>query len=125
MRSGSIKINKLALLCACILLYTSSSLKAQDDDYVKDNFIRYQDWIYKSNIKTVQLRETSYELAPAILEFGSDQKLELSFDDLDGGYKSYMYTLIHCDASWNPTDFIQSEYLGSFFENNISNYTYS
>lgn len=122
LRSTKIK-HSLTLLF--ILLMSISSVNAQDDDYVKDNFIRYQDWIYKPSIKTVQLRETSYELAPAIIEFGTDQKLELSFDDLDGGFKNYNYTLIHCDANWTPTDFVQTEYLSGFFEDNISNYTYS
>ncbi|MCD6065489.1 MAG: hypothetical protein K0S33_315 [Bacteroidetes bacterium] len=107
------------------LLLAVCSVFAQDDEYVKEKFIRYQDWIYKPSIKTPQLRETSYELAPALIEFGSDEQLELSFDDLDGGYKNYNYTLIHCDASWNATDFVQSEYLTGFFEDNITNYAYS
>ena len=98
---------------------------AQGDDYVKDNFIRYKDWIYNSTIKTVQLRETSYELAAPLIELGSSQQLELSFDDLDGGYTNYSYTLIHCDALWNPSDLMPNEYLTVFFEDNISNYTYS
>lgn len=122
-----LKSKYIQFLCSIFagLLLSTNILTAQEDDYVKDNFIRYQDWIYKPSIKTVQLRETSYELAPALLEFGSDQQLELSFDDLEGEYTQYLYTLIHCDAGWNPTDLMPSEYLGGFFEDNISNYTYS
>src|ERR1044072_3309380 len=102
----NIKISFLVPLLLTVLFGFS-----QDDDYVKDNFIRYQDWIYKPSIKTAQLRETSYELAPPLIEFGTDDQLELSFDDLDGGYKNYNYTLVHCDATWNPTDFVHAEHL--------------
>ncbi len=107
-----------------LFLVAFNSVVGQDD-YVKDNFIRYKDWIYRSNIRTVELRETSFELAAPLIELGSSQQLVLSFDDLDGGYENYSYTLIHCDASWNPSDLVMNEYLGGFFEDNISNYTYS
>ena len=49
----------------------------------------------------------------------------MSFDDLNGEFENYNYTFIHCDAYWNPSDLMQNEYLSVFFEDNISNYTYS
>ncbi len=97
----------------------------QKDDYANDNYIRYQDWIYKPNIKTVKLHEVSWELSAPVLEWGTDQRLELSFDDLNSGYASYTYTLIHCDAAWKPTDIMPAEYLSGFFEDNIANYNFS
>jgi hypothetical protein len=98
---------------------------AQDEDYVNDQAIRYSDWIYKSNIKTVLLYESSWELSPPVIELNTAQYLVLSFDDLEGGFKQYAFTLVHCDASWNPTDFMQTEYLNGFFESFISDYSYS
>lgn len=98
---------------------------AQDDDYVNEQAIRYSDWIYKSNIRTVLLHESSWELSPPVIELNTDKYLALSFDDLDGGFKQYAYTLVHCDAAWNPTDFMQTEYLNGFFESFISDYSYS
>ena len=95
------------------------------NNVVSDFGIKYEDVIYKSAIKTAQLRETSYELAAPIIELGSEQQLKLSFDDLNGEYENYSYTFIHCDAFWNPSDLMQNEYMNVFFEDNISNYTYS
>jgi hypothetical protein len=107
------------------ILLTFFSGNAQNDDYVNDNYIRYQDWTYKSNIKTIKLHEVAWELSAPILELGSNQQLKLDFDDLDGGYKNYSYTLVHCDANWAPTDIMQAEYLTGFFEDNIRSYTFS
>jgi len=84
-----------------------------------------EDAVFADNIKTVQLRETSYELAAPIIELNSEQQLILSFDDLLGSFTNYNYTFIHCDANWNKSDLMQNEYMSVFFEDNISNYSYS
>lgn len=97
----------------------------QNEDYFADDFVRYQDWIYKKNIHTVQLRENSYEMAAPLINLNSDQQLKLSFDDFDGGVKNYMYSLIHCDANWKPSDIPIPDYINGFFEDNISNYEFS
>ena len=102
----------------------SVQLKANQNQ-VQDFIIKQEDYIYKTSIKTAQLRETSYELAAPIIELGTEQQLKLSFDDLNGEFENYNYTFIHCDAYWNPSDLMQNEYLSVFFEDNISNYTYS
>ena len=64
-----------------VLVLLNSSLIAQDD-YVNDNQLRYEDWIYNSNIKTALLHESSWDNAAAILPLNGVEKLELSFDDL-------------------------------------------
>lgn len=114
---------RIILFFSFLLLAFVSS--AQDEDYVKDNFLRYQDWIYKKSIRTVQLRNTEFELAAPLILFGSGDELQLTFDDLNGGFSNYYYTIIHCDASWNPSDLMQPQYIGGFFEGNILTYTYS
>lgn len=106
------------------LFIFSIQLKAHQNQ-AQDFIIKQEDYIYKSSIKTAQLRETSYELAAPIIELGTEQQLKLSFDDLNGEFENYSYTFIHCDAYWNPSDLMQNEYLSVFFEDNISNYTYS
>lgn len=95
------------------------------DDYVTENSLRYEDWVYKDFIRTVRLHEVSFDLSPPILDFDSNQQLELNFDDLEGGYKNYYYTLIHCDANWKPSDLMVQEYLTGFYEDQITNYDFS
>jgi Domain of unknown function (DUF5103) len=84
-----------------------------------------EDYVYKTNIKTVQLRAQSFELAQPILNLDSDDKLVLKFDDLDAGNKNFMYTFIHCNADWTPDDLSTSDYIEGFSDNMITDYKFS
>lgn len=99
--------------------------KAGDDDYVNDNVLKYDDYTYKSNIKTVQMFESSWEFSAPLINLNGEEQLKLSFDDLDGDVKQYSLTFVHCNADWTPSDLMISEYLNGFFDLNIINYTFS
>jgi hypothetical protein len=103
------------------------ALKSQDTTpYFQDNYLRYDDFIYKKNIRTVQLQREDFEFTAPVIRLGTEEKLKLTFDDLDGEPKNYRFTIIHCDAAWNPTErLLQSEYIRGFFDDNINNYQYS
>src|SRR5688572_5998134 len=106
-----------------ILVFLFSSLLAQDTtDYFTSGYLRYEDFIYKENIKTVVFEQALLRLSDPVIELGKPEKLILSFDDLEGEYKNYMYTLIHCDASWNPSTLQPHEYLAGFTEDRIYEY---
>lgn len=94
-------------------------------DYFKNNFLRYEDFIYKRNIKTVLLHKEGLELSIPVIELNTGEKLKLSFDDLEGGHKTYKYRFIHCDAYWQPSDIMESEYLNGFYDDYITDYKYS
>jgi hypothetical protein len=95
------------------------------DDYVNDNQMRYEDWKYKSYIQTVQLHESSFDANPPILQFNSGEQLELSFDDLEADKKNYSISFIHCDANWEPSNLMSSEFMLGFYEANFINFTFS
>lgn len=95
------------------------------DDYYSDNTLRYENYVYKPNVKTVQLYDESFELSQPLLSLGSTEKLKLSFDDLDADLKTYSYTIIHCNANWEPSDLVPAEYIDGFADNNINDYRYS
>ncbi|HWY10340.1 MAG TPA: DUF5103 domain-containing protein, partial [Bacteroidia bacterium] len=95
------------------------------DDYSNDSQLRYEDFTYKPNIKTVQLYESSWEFGLPLLKFNSDEQLQLSFDDLDGDKKQYSMTVVHCDAKWNPSDLMISEYVAGFYDLNFLTYNFS
>ena len=106
------------------ILLSTSPILAQDD-YVNDDQLRYEDWVYKSSIKTALLHESSWDNAAAILPLNGIEKLELSFDDLDADKKNYSISFVHCNANWEPSDLMNSEYMVGFFEANILNFAYS
>lgn len=95
------------------------------EDYYQEGFTRYENHIYKDNIKTVRLERDGLEMSDPVIELNSGQRLILSFDDLDGDLKNYSYTLIHCDSEWRPSNLIENEYLDGFFEERIYDYKQS
>jgi hypothetical protein len=108
-----------------ILFVFFVALSFAQDDYVNDNQMRYEDWAYKPYIKTVQLHESSFDANPPVIEFNSEQTLELCFDDLEADKKTYSISFIHCDANWVPSSLMQSEYMNGFYEANILNFNFS
>jgi hypothetical protein len=97
----------------------------QPDDYYQKNFLRYGDFVYHNNIKTVLFNRKGWEFSPSIIELNTDEKLVLRFDDLDADFKNYYYTIIHCDALWNPSDLMEYEYIEGFYQDLINNYFFS
>lgn len=107
----------------------SDKIKGISDNNQEDGgenpVIRYEDYIYQPNIKTVRLYDESYELSQPSLILGSGQNLKLSFDDLDTDLKNYNYTIVHCNAYWQPSDLRPTEFIDGFQENYFSDYKYS
>jgi len=113
------------LLSGFSILY-SINLRAQTTEYFDDAFLRYEDYVYKKNIHTVLLHRDDWEFSEPVIKLGSSEKLKLSFDDFDSDSKTYRFTIIHCDAAWQPTSsMLQSEYISGFFDDPITDYTYS
>ena len=95
------------------------------DDYVNDKVLKYDDYVYRANIRTVQLHERNWELAAPILALHSNDQLQLSFDDLSGDHRQFSYTFVHCNADWTPSDLMASEYLSGFHDGDIRNFAFS
>ncbi len=90
--------------------------------FIQNSFSQpIEEKIHKKSIHTVQLKLKGDSLAPPIMQLNSGQKIKLSFDDLNTGYSSYSYKIIHCDASWNPSGLYESEYLKNQFSSTINN----
>ena len=108
-------------------LYEEDKLRA-DNEIVEEieeeesKTIIYKDQNFNPNIKTVLLNPVGLELGEALLQFGSNQELLLSFDELGTTPSSYIYTLVHCNADWTPSDLFSSEYLEGFDNEPIIDY---
>lgn len=82
----------------------------------------YEDAVYNENIKSVQMFREGFELSDPVWFLGEELSLVLKFDDLSGELKNYYYTIIHCDADWNESFLLQSDYLDGFPENPVTDY---
>lgn len=87
--------------------------------------IQYTDFVYKKNIKTIQLHAPDFELSQPIIQLNSGEALKLGFDDLSAELENYSYTFIHCNANWEPSDLMSSEFIDGFADNSITEYHYS
>lgn len=91
---------------------------------IKDFFL-FGDFIHKNNIHTVLFNRKGFELAPPIIRLHSGEVLSLRFDDLDADYKNYYFTVVHCNADWQPSELSPFEYLDGFFEDQVTSYARS
>lgn len=92
--------------------------------YADDNLL-YIDHVYVDNIKTVQLNVANLPLSVPVVNLESRIPLMLSFDDLDGEVKNYIYTVQHCDINWEPSNLSDVEYLDGYMDDDIDEYSFS
>lgn len=110
-------LNKTILCVALINPFFNANLTGQEGFYT--------DKIHKQNIKSVQLHREGWDLSYPIIELNSQDRLNLSFDDLTDQVKNYSYTIVHCDADWFPSDLSTEEYMSGFAHQPIQDYSLS
>ncbi|MFO7721783.1 MAG: DUF5103 domain-containing protein, partial [Bacteroidales bacterium] len=96
-----------------------------DNPYFNPDLVVMEDREYMPNIRAVKIYRQDVELSMPVLDLAAQDKLMLIFDDLDGFYKEYRYTIRHCDAYWNPSNLLTSEYIDGFSEGLIQDYAFS
>lgn len=96
--------------CLLAIFFTGSSpVFSQDDGLVFD------DYVYLDEIRTVKCHPSNRPFLRPILLLGRDS-MELSFDLLTDEPREFMYSLVHCDADWKPSDLETNDYLTGFYE---------
>jgi len=80
--------------------------------------------IYSTQLRTLQaVVNQEWMSAPPILRLGSDDVLNVSFDDLSHDYHRYTYRLERCEADWQPSEGVfENDWLEGFNNNIIDDY---
>lgn len=104
------------------LLIITFTLSAEAKNVSGSN---YGNDVFKETIKSVQLYQANDPLTQPIIQMGTDEYLTLKFDELNDVQADYSYTVLHCDAQWNESYLMQSEYLDGFFDNPINDFALS
>ena len=82
--------------------------------------------IYDPNIHTVMLHKDGFEMASPVIALNTNERLLLSFDDLDVSLKSFRFTFRHCTADWQTSeDLMVTDYINGIQEENINEFAYS
>ncbi|MBV4358612.1 type IX secretion system plug protein [Pinibacter aurantiacus] len=80
------------------------------------------EYTYVDNIKNIKLYPYGNQIGYPILGLNSGDKMELHFDDLDGGVADYSYTYQLCNADWTPAILGQLDYIRGFVSNRLLTY---
>lgn len=110
-------------LIAFLSFFFFSVLNGQD--YFKNDFLRYEDYVYSSTVKTVVLEKKNQPLSDPAIVFNSGDQLVLSFDELSDEAADYSYSFILCNANWQPAGIPESQVVQGFTDDRIRNYSYS
>lgn len=81
--------------------------------------------VFDSNVKSVKLSVGGNKYVPAIYVMGSDRKIEVNFDYLDYDHHYLRYSVVHCDADWQPSQLQETEYVDGFNYADITDYAQS
>lgn len=98
-------------LLLSVLFFAVASVHAQ-----------FPDKIYDAHIHNVKLNYTGNQLAYPIIKLNGADQLDLNFDDLTGGVRSFSYTWQLCNADWTKTMLSEFDYIKGFTQNRITTY---
>ena len=76
-------------------------------------------------IKTLQVTLNEDELAPAVMILNTEDRLTFSFDHISTDREYLRYELVHCNANWQPSGLVDSEFLDGFNQGDIRDYDFS
>ncbi len=110
---------KAKFLSSLLILLTGLAAWAQG------NIAPYKTQAFDSRYRTIQAEVVGRELFPPVIELGTGEQLEISFDEFTEEVNYYQYSLIHCNADWRPSALSDLEYLDGFNTNAINDYEYS
>lgn len=68
--------------------------------------------------------ETDY-YAPPIIELGGDDRVRVEFDDINSERRYMRYSLLHCDAAWQPSQIVESDYVDGFNQADVEDCEFS
>lgn len=81
--------------------------------------------IFDPAFRTLQVHNSYAILSAPILIAGSDEQIQISFDELAEDRSYLRYSLIHCNADWQPSSLVESEYLDGFNVAEIEDFAFS
>lgn len=101
----------LILLCVCRV----ASMAAEDT----------LTGIFHPDFRSLQVKVEGNEYSPAIITLDSSDRVIISFDELAEERRYMRYSLVHCNADWQPSGLVEAEYVDGFNLGDVEDYDYS
>lgn len=81
--------------------------------------------IFHPSFYTLQTKVNGNDMLPPVIILNSDDRLQISFDEIADSRRYLRYSLIHCDALWRMDALMDSEYLEGFNEGVVEDFAFS
>ena len=101
----------LSLLCCLVVAGTVAQNKVDTRPHIFDN-----------NVRSLKVCLASNMYIPPVLMMNGDDRLMVNFDYLDYDVHYLRYSVTHCNADWQPSQLMESEYVSGFNYADIEDY---
>lgn len=81
--------------------------------------------IFRENVKSLTVYNPNDFMAPPVIRYGTSDCLNINFDIIEEDNEFLRYRIIHCNADWEPSRLMESEFLNGFNEVAIEDYAFS
>ena len=105
--------NKILSLLACCLMTVAVVAQSKVDTRIH---------IFDNNVHSLKVCLASNMYVPPVLMMNSDDRLLVNFDYLDYDVHYLRYSVTHCNADWQPSQLVESEYVSGFNYADIDDY---
>jgi hypothetical protein len=80
---------------------------------------KYQTKVFVPDVITLQVYLQGDELQDPVIRMGTEDHIQISFDQMSHILQFYSYSLELCNADWTPSSLLPIEYLEGFNDNRI------
>jgi len=81
--------------------------------------------IFDSNVKSLKVAPENNQYLPPIILLDGKERININFDYLDYDVHYLRYSVTHCNANWQPSVLVESEYLDGFNYADVNDYAQS
>ena len=81
--------------------------------------------IFDTNVRSLKVCLVNNMYVPPVLMMGGDDHLIVNFDYLDYNVHYLRYSVTHCNADWQPSQLVESEYVSGFNYADVDDYAQS
>ena len=106
------KKQSISFLCCCLMVVAALAQPRVDT----------RDHIFNPNVHSLKVCLASNMYIPPVLMMNGDDRLVVSFDYLDYDVHYLRYSVTHCNADWQPSQLVESEYVSGFNYADIDDY---
>lgn len=103
-------------IVACALITVMAMAQNREDTRVR---------IFNNNVRSLKVCPMNNMYLPPVLMMNGNDHLLVNFDYLDYDVHYLRYSVTHCNADWQPSELIESEYVTGFNEADIEDYEHS